>query len=167
MVGLQEAFADAQGASQQGLSFRPFPLLQVASREIVEADRGVKVVGPQPMLTNRQCSLIQWLGLCILSLLVVEESQSVQTGCQERMVRFHLLFIDGEGLQIQWLSLSIFSLLSVEVRQHEQAGSSAKLICLHELLLSSFMRRGSRPKDDYVGGACSAKMVICRNPPCS
>src|SRR5689334_14009369 len=68
-------------------------------------------------LHNRENTLIQQLGLLILPLLTIEESQIVKCRSSIRKICIHSIFINRENTLIQQLGLLILPLLTIEESQ--------------------------------------------------
>ena len=80
------------------------------------------------LLSYRQCSLIQWLGLVVLALVVVEHCQIVQGCCCVRVIWPQHLLIYRQCSLIQWLGLVVLALVVVERCQIVQRCCCVRMI---------------------------------------
>jgi hypothetical protein len=77
--------------------------------QVVEAGSGIWMLRTQRLFADRQCSLMERLGLVVLSLFLEHTGQVVEARSGIWMLRTQYLFVDLEGSLIEWLSFPIGS----------------------------------------------------------
>ena len=87
VFGLGSFFCDRQSPPEKPLGLVMFPLRAVDLCQAIKTVGNVGMLGPQGLLLNNQQPLVEWLGLFVLALSVVELRQLVETGCQTRVLR--------------------------------------------------------------------------------
>ena len=77
---------------------------------------------------DRQCALVERLGLLVLALTLVEQSQVVEAACRVGMHLAQLLLIDRQRALVERLGLLVLALRPVEVRQCERVPCGVEML---------------------------------------
>ena len=96
--------------------------------EVVEADRRIGVVGAEGFLADRQRSLVELLGLCVLGLAVVEACEVVEARRRIGVVGAEGLFLDRQSSLVERLRLGVLGLLGVEECEVVEARRRIKMV---------------------------------------
>jgi hypothetical protein len=103
---------------------------------------GRRMLWSESMFVDGEGPLQQGLGLLVLPLVLIEQSQVVEAGGRVGVQWSQLLLVDGQGAHQQRLGLLVLALCSVEFRQIVEAGGRVGVVndLKSEQVLPSNMR---------------------------
>ena len=75
----------------------------------------IRILWSQCLLSDLQCSLIEWLGFSVVALLFVQSGQTIEWISDIRMLKSESLLSDLQCSLVEWLGLLILALVIVEL----------------------------------------------------